>query len=281
MENSQYTNAGCPIDHSKADNRNNGLITKIWGSPGWTFGHAVTFGYPIEPTPDQMADYKAYFTYLGKVLPCRFCRESYQQFITTGDAVLTDETMTNRQTLTRWFYDVHNAVNNKLGVDYGVTYEDVVNRYESFRAKCGKTDPAVKGCIAPLDYKAFSFKRLYQLDCPIISFKKIKPFVKLAQIRGLVSQCFCFYELALEVGGDFSKLKKLTSWEYRNKFCQDQIRYMRESAVPSIESDGPLEGTPTTDELILLLFLCSNLNKTELEQCLTKVVPIVNEYKKN
>lgn len=256
---------------SSTDNKNNGLITKIWGGPGWTFNHAVTFGYPIEPTDQHKKDYKNYFISLGNVLPCKFCRESYQKFITTGDSALTDEALSSREALTRWFFRVHNAVNNKLGVDYGITYEDVVARYESFRAKCGKTDPAVKGCVAPLDYKAFSFKKLYQLDCPIISFNKIKPFVILAQLRNIIPKYFCFYQLALEMNGDFNDLKKLSSWEHRNMFCQNKIKYMREAAIPSIEQSGEWEGTPTIDELILILFLCSNLNKTELEECIKKL----------
>ena len=28
-------------------NENNGLMTKIWGPPGWLFLHCVTMGYPV------------------------------------------------------------------------------------------------------------------------------------------------------------------------------------------------------------------------------------------
>ena len=48
--------SGCEIDHS--DYKNNGLITKIWGEAGWTFNHAATFGYPLEPTEEQKIKYK-------------------------------------------------------------------------------------------------------------------------------------------------------------------------------------------------------------------------------
>ncbi len=41
----------CNIDHD--DYKHNGLITKIWGGPGWIFNHSVTFGYPINPTDVQ------------------------------------------------------------------------------------------------------------------------------------------------------------------------------------------------------------------------------------
>lgn len=254
--------------HRDDDHKNNGLITKIWGGPGWIFGHAVTFGYPIEPTDEQKAVYKQYFILLGEVLPCRYCRESYHKFITEGDTALTDEVMKNRETLTKWFYKIHEAVNHKLDIDYGVTYEDVVERYESFRAKCGTNTSTTQGCVMPLDYKAFSYRKLNQLDCPIVPISMIRNFVKLAKIRGLDRRYFSFYYLAEKANGDFSILKKLDCWEYRNKFCQNQIQYMRENAIPSVESDGKWIGTPTIDELKLLLFLSSNMCRKEIMQCI-------------
>ena len=31
-----------------SDNKDYGMITKIWGPPGWLFLHTVTMGYPYE-----------------------------------------------------------------------------------------------------------------------------------------------------------------------------------------------------------------------------------------
>lgn len=267
----------CHIDHS--DYINNGLITKIWGSPGWIFGHAVTFGYPINPTEEQKNKYKNYFISLGDVLPCRFCRESYQKFITTGETALTAEALTNRNTLTKWFYNVHEAVNRKLEVDYGVTYEDVVDKYESYRAKCSTSNHA-KGCAAPPEYKALSFKNFSQNDCPIIPLEIAKPFIELARLRELDDRYFIFLELVYEFQGDFFKLKKLEAWCERNKFCQKQIRYMRENGISSIETSGPWKGTPTLEELKLLVFLSSNLNKTELRDCMKALISNQNYFTK-
>ena len=249
----------CSIDHS--DYKNNGLITKIWGGPGWIFNHSITFGYPINPTDIDKIKYKNYFMALGDVLPCRYCRESYLKFITTGETALTNEVLENREKLTMWFYRVHNAVNAKLEVDYGVTYENLVDKYESFRARCGKSK---KGCIAPLDYKAFSFKKLYQIDAPIVSLDIVKKFVLLAKKRKLNNSAYAFLPLAEELNGNFNLLKKQSSWPERNAYCQDKIKYMRENAISSIEESGPWKGTPTPDELELLMFLSSNLNKSEL-----------------
>lgn len=256
----------CRVDH--IDFRNNGLITKIWGGPGWVFTHAITFGYPINPTEEQKKQYRDFFVSLGNVLPCRFCRESYQKFITTGETMLSDEVLENRETLTKWFYRIHEAVNEKLQIDYGVTYEDLANRFESFRARCNMSDPAVKGCITPLDYKAFSYKKLNQIDCPIVPLELAEPFIKLAKIRKVDDKYFVFLRLVYKFNGDFTKLKEQKAWVIRNKFCHRQIRLMRESAIPSLEENGIWKDTPTIEELKLFLLLCSNLNRSEIANCL-------------
>lgn len=43
------------------DNKNNGLMTKIWGAHLWEGLHAIAFGYPIEPTEEQKSHYKNFF----------------------------------------------------------------------------------------------------------------------------------------------------------------------------------------------------------------------------
>lgn len=237
------------------DNSNNGLITKIWGESGWIFGHAITFGYPINPTIEQKNNYKNYFISLGDVLPCKYCRESYKKFITLDETKLTDEDLKNRETLTRWFYRIHNKVNEKLEIEYGTTYEDIVEKYESFRANCSKNE---KGCIIPLDYKAFSFLKLYEKDAPIISFELIDKIKNIAIKRNLIEYT-SFINLVIILNYDLKKIKKQKCWKERNKFCQNIIKYMREKGIPSIENNEL-----TLCEIKLLLFLSSNLNKTEL-----------------
>ena len=248
--------------------QNNGLLTKIWGGPGWTFGHAVTFGYPVKPNYQQKKIYKSFFELYGRILPCRFCRESYAKFITEGNTLLDMDAMKNRSSLTRWFYNVHEAVNNKLGVDYGVTYENLVKKFESCRAICSPAPSSSKGCISPLNYKVFSCKRMNRVDCPIVSFDLSHVFILLATIRKIKPKLFTFHKLISIVEGDFSKIKESDEWTERNKYCHQQIVYMRESGIPSIETDGKWSGTPTIDELKLLIHLSSNLNNRELSNCI-------------
>ena len=46
------------------------------------------------------------------------------------------KTMKNRKTLSKWLYLLHEEINNMLGKKSGLTYDDVRNRYEMFRARC-------------------------------------------------------------------------------------------------------------------------------------------------
>ena len=69
-------------------NAHNGLITKIWGANMWVSMHSVTFGYPLtEPTQEQKNNYHTFFRTIGFVLPCKYCRESYQEFINEGQNI--------------------------------------------------------------------------------------------------------------------------------------------------------------------------------------------------
>ena len=141
-------------------NVDNGMMTKVWGPAGWLFLHCITFGYPYAINPDnethntKKKNYYNFFYYLGKVLPCRYCRESYDEYFKQLDLY---NSLKTRKDLTKWLYDMHNKVNHKLGVPNCniLPFEDVINQYEEYRAKCKKTSDEerelnkTKGCLAP------------------------------------------------------------------------------------------------------------------------------------
>jgi len=129
-----------------------GMRTAIWGPGGWLFLHSIAQNYPWNPTQQQMEDYYNFFRLTGNVLPCRYCRESYQQFITQKGTRLTLQTMKNRKSVVIWLYRIHNKVNKKLGVKDHPTLKEVWDKYESFRSVCHKTkQKKVKGCTVPLN----------------------------------------------------------------------------------------------------------------------------------
>ena len=159
-------NHGSKCNGQECANKNldNGLMTRLWGPSGWLFLHCVSFGYPykIDPTKpehlEKQNDYYRFFYYLGKVLPCKYCRESYMDFFIKKSPM---NHLGSREELAKWFYDVHNLVNDKLGVPEceRPSFEEVSERYQSFRASCKpisekeRNDKAGKGCIAPADGK--------------------------------------------------------------------------------------------------------------------------------
>jgi hypothetical protein len=150
------------INRSKDSNADNGMMTKVWGPPGWLFLHCITFGYPyiideFDYTHFQKKnEYKQFFNYLGKVFPCLYCRESYDKFM---KELPIDNFLSSRKDLCLWLYLMHNKVNDKLGVPKCdiPSFKELQQKYESYRAECKKTtekerlDKKAQGCITPAD----------------------------------------------------------------------------------------------------------------------------------
>jgi hypothetical protein len=244
---------------------NNGLLTKIWGPATWEADQAAAFGYPTHPTEIDKANYRTFFEIRGHVLPCKFCRESYLLFITTGDTKLTDDVFESRKTLTEWIFRLHNAVNNKLDVDYGTTYKHLCDRYEAFRAVC---DPKYHGCIMPLNLKANAFKIASNKMAAIIDIDTAYKFVDYAQQRGLNIKPSLDFVKNIHIG---SNSFDSNEWEIRNKKCWKLIKKMRYNSIPALECDGKYKDLPTLYELGLIALACSTLSKTEFNKVAIKV----------
>jgi len=131
-----------------------GMQTRVWGPAGWLFLHSIAQNYPWKPTEEQKVNYYNFFKLTGNVLPCRYCRESYQQFISEPGTTLTMSSMDSRKTLVTWLYKIHNKINKKLDVKEHPTLKEVWEKYESFRSKCHKSpevvDKVKKGCVDPM-----------------------------------------------------------------------------------------------------------------------------------
>ncbi len=144
-----------------SDEKGRGMITKIWGPPAWVFLHSIAAGYPldIEKDPDKKECTRKFFECLGDTFPCKYCRESYKDFIKKHP--ITDKVLSGRIEISRWLYTIHNEVNYKLGVKLCdiPTFEEVYNKYDKLAAACSKTSPELKtkketGCTLPEDGKA-------------------------------------------------------------------------------------------------------------------------------
>ena len=235
------------------DNLNNGLLTKIWGPALWIGLHSIAFGYPTEPTDDEKKGYRTFFESIQHVLPCLYCRISYYEFISSNETELIDDVFLNRDNLTLWLFNLHNKVNNKLGMDYGITYDEHKKKYESYRAKCL---PDKKGCIVPLDYKQQSYINAQLKDCPVIPLNLALCFTNYAKERNVLFQPE-LYE-TLRNNSDCSQ------WKKRNIECSSKISEMRCNGIPSVEQSGEFVGLPTIHELELLSKLSTTMSKNEL-----------------
>ena len=134
-------------------NSGDGMLTAVWGPPLWHSLHTISFNYPVKPTKEDKENYYNYFKSLEHVLPCRYCRENYQENLKKlkfGKKYFKD-----RETLSKFVYNLHEMVNKNLGKKSGLTYSQVRDRYEHFRARCLNEDKKVntkieKGCTDPL-----------------------------------------------------------------------------------------------------------------------------------
>ncbi len=247
------------------DKSSSGLNSIVWGKAGWTFLHSVTFGFPVDPTTEDKNNYLIFYEKLGNVMPCRLCRESYLKFITEPDTLLSIETFKNRESVVRWLYKIHNKVNKKLGVDYKVEFEEFVERFESFRARCV---PEANGCVVPLHARSQAFNNACIRDCPVITSDIAESFIPYAKRRNLGKQYFEFFHTIKGIVDNRHAHEEL--WRKRNELCDKLIDKIRKDSIGSLETFGEFEGMPTMPELKLIFMLSTTMNINNLKEVINK-----------
>lgn len=198
-------------------NIHNGMMTKVWGPPGWFFLHCVTFGFPVDPVqfdvergnpPGTTAKaYEDFFLNVGNILPCRYCRDSYKEFLKIEN--VGPPNVENRDSLVEWFWSMHNRVNSKLGDTYSdASLENVKESYERYRARCN-TNQVAQGCSIPLNGKKMCSKVDVSYcegqDLFIEGFTQSEPHVKTCKNRDLFFMVAAFIILRI-LFGIFSEL---------------------------------------------------------------------------
>jgi len=151
--------------YSKNDyNSGDGMLTSVWGPSAWHLLHTMSFNYPVEPTQEQKHHYRNFVLNLKNVLPCKYCRMNLKTNL--KELPLTMECMKNRDTFSRYIYNLHELINRKLKKKSNLKYCDVRERYEHFRSRCTEDLPKLfkfdqkmrdkikntegKGCTEPL-----------------------------------------------------------------------------------------------------------------------------------
>jgi len=111
-----------------------GMLTTVWGPGLWHFLHTMSFNYPIAPTEKDKKHYRQFILQLRYVLPCGKCRENLVKNFKR--LPLRAKDLESRESFSRYVYELHEVVNTMLHKNSGLTYEEVRERYEHFRARC-------------------------------------------------------------------------------------------------------------------------------------------------
>jgi hypothetical protein len=138
-----------------------GMLTNVWGPAMWHYLHIMSFNYPVNPTPKDKTHYKDFVYNLQYVLPCKYCRINLTNNFKKKPLQMCD--MKNRETFSKYIYELHETINKMLNKKSNLTYCDVRERYEHFRSRCTDEKPKVftfkrtstrkqreKGCTEPL-----------------------------------------------------------------------------------------------------------------------------------
>jgi hypothetical protein len=134
----------------KPYNSKDGMLTAIWGPGVWHFLHTMSFNYPVHPTNKDKIKYRNFILSLKDVLPCGKCRDNLKKNFLKLPLQMKD--MKTRHTFSLYVYNLHETINKMLNKNSGLSFEEVRERYEHFRARCSKTMKRKKeiGCVKPI-----------------------------------------------------------------------------------------------------------------------------------
>jgi len=145
-------------------NANDGMISSVWGPAMWHYLHTMSFNYPVNPTVEDKKNYKGFVLSLRHVLPCKYCRLNLKTNF--KQLPLKNSDMKDRESFSRYIYELHELINRMLNKKSNLTYCEVRERYEHFRSRCTDEKPKLfkftktktktiknkkeKGCTEPL-----------------------------------------------------------------------------------------------------------------------------------
>ena len=159
------------------------MQTREWGPKLWDYAFIMNRNYPVKINEKDTrhrgikTHYRAFYMNLQHTLPCKYCRMSYKRFI---KELPIDKYLNSRTDITYWLYLLKDKVNKKLikqekkllkkeiaklsnpskeTIDklekkllYTVPsppFADICDKYEKYRAKCGKIKGRIESCRVP------------------------------------------------------------------------------------------------------------------------------------
>jgi hypothetical protein len=158
LKNKKYKNKTKKKTYSNKDYVSaDGMLTSVWGPSMWHTLHTISFNYPNKPTEKEKRDYRNFILQLQHVLPCKYCRINLEKNFKAVPLKMCH--MKNRYTFSYYIYRLHEHINKMLNKKSGLTYCQVRDRYEHFRARCTTEKAKLfkfrktkkeKGCTEPL-----------------------------------------------------------------------------------------------------------------------------------
>jgi hypothetical protein len=138
-----------------------GFLTTVWGPAIWHSLHTISFNYPVNPTVEEKNNYRNYVLSLQNILPCGACRKNLRMNL--KQLPLKMSHMESRDSFSRYIYDLHELVNKMLKKKSNLSYCDVRERYEHFRARCVDKKPKV--FYKPVKYPDIKTKKNKEKGC--------------------------------------------------------------------------------------------------------------------
>ena len=87
---------------------------KIWGDVTWKFLHISAEHYPLIADLTRQTACRQFLNSLGIMLPCKECRDHYNDFLAKHTETLNNAPK-GREQLVHFFLLLHNDVNQRLG----------------------------------------------------------------------------------------------------------------------------------------------------------------------
>lgn len=114
-----------------------------WGPCVWRAIHVIALGYPTDPSPQDVEEYKAFFTALGPVLPCRACSDHYEKNL--KKLPIDKPLQQGGRALFDWTVELHNRVNRFQG-------KRELSPDEAFKIIVASTSKSSSGFGASIDF---------------------------------------------------------------------------------------------------------------------------------
>ena len=151
-------------------NSSDGMLTYVWGPSLWHFLHTMSFNYPVKPTKEDKVNYMNFIKSLENILPCKYCRLNLKKNLKNTNFSM--KKMKNRETFSRYIFDLHNHINTMLGKKNTISYQEVRSRYENFRSRCSSNKNNKNNSNnKSIKYKCKKTKKC-QKTCKCMSAKK-------------------------------------------------------------------------------------------------------------